>query len=89
MLGAFFTFIDGLTWRDAVFGPQERPRRVHVRVQVLLRGLPVGGAVAGVVVAEDVAVDAGAWEKEGRSTLKKKSEFPFNLFVKKYNILVK
>ena len=44
--------------RNAILRPQEGPRRVDVGVEVLLGGLPAAGAVAGVVVAEDVAVDA-------------------------------
>ena len=44
---------------NAVLGAKVVPGRVHVGVQVLLARLAGARAVAGVIVAEDVAVDAG------------------------------
>ena len=52
----------GQAWRSSPGSPgaQSLPRGVDVGVEVLLGGLAGADAVAGVVVGEDVAVDAGA-----------------------------
>ena len=51
---------DDVLGRDAEACPHRVPRPLDIRVQILLRRLPLGHPVAAVVVAEDVAVDAGA-----------------------------
>ena len=51
---------DDVLGRDAEACPHRVPRPLNIRVQILLRRLPLGHPVAAVVVAEDVAVDAGA-----------------------------
>ena len=51
---------DDVLWADAELGAHGVPRRLDVRVQVLLARLAARHPVAAVVVAEDVAVDPGA-----------------------------
>lgn len=57
---------DDVLRADSVLCPEVVPRRVDVAVKVLLGGLAGAGAVAGVVVREDVAVDARAWNNKIR-----------------------
>jgi len=45
---------------DAIGGPQRLPSGVNVRIQVPLGRLALADAVAGIVVAEYVAVDPHA-----------------------------
>ena len=51
---------DDVFGADAVLCAEEVPRGLDVGVEVLLGGAAGGGAVPGVVVAEDVAVDVRA-----------------------------
>lgn len=47
---------DDVLRADPVAGAQRRPRRVDVRVQILLRRLPAADAVPGVVVTEYITI---------------------------------